>query len=132
MAPVSTGLLDTSVFIARESGRAIALDRLPAESAVSAVTIGELRWGVLMAPDDSSRSLRLDTLSYAERLDPVPIDDRVAAAWALLRQRLKTAGQRMQINDSWIAATAIAMAWPLVTQDRGFPLDLPGLVVIEV
>jgi predicted nucleic acid-binding protein len=132
VASVSTGLLDTSVFIARESGRALGADRLPEDAAVSAVTIGELRWGVLMAPDDTSRSRRLDTLAYAERLDPIPIDDRVAAAWALLRQRLKTGGRRMEINDSWIAATAIAHGWPVVTQDRGFPLDLPELVVIEV
>ncbi|MPZ89700.1 MAG: PIN domain-containing protein [Nitriliruptorales bacterium] len=77
-------------------------------------------------------SRRLDTLSAAERLDPVPVDNRVAAAWALLRQRLKAAGKRMEINDSWIAATAIAHGWPVVTQDDGFPTTIPGLVVIGV
>ncbi|MFW6034113.1 MAG: type II toxin-antitoxin system VapC family toxin [bacterium] len=127
----SVGLLDTSVFIARESGRRLAVEELPERSAVSAVTIGELRWGVLMAPDDETRSRRLDTLSDATRLDPVPIDEHVAAAWALLRQRLKTAGTKMEINDSWIAATAIAHRWPVVTQDDGFPVDIPDLAVIK-
>lgn len=132
MAPVSIGLLDTSVFIARESRRRLDADRLPAEVAVSAVTIGELQWGVLVAPDDQTRSQRLGTLGAAKRLEAVPVDERVAAEWALLRQRLKSAGRRMEINDCWIAATAIAHGWPVVTQDRGFPTDLPGLAVIEV
>ncbi|MGH3645763.1 MAG: type II toxin-antitoxin system VapC family toxin [Micromonosporaceae bacterium] len=129
---MTVGLLDTSVFIARESGRPLDLDRLPEASAVSAVTIGELRWGVLMAPDDATRSRRLDTLSAAQRMEPYPVDDRVAAAWALLRQRLKAAGRKMEINDSWIAATAIALGWPVVTQDAGFPPDIPELTVISV
>jgi predicted nucleic acid-binding protein len=126
------GLLDTSVFIARESGRALDKARLPERSAVSVVTVGELRWGVLMAVDDEVRSRRLDTLSGATRLDPVPIDETVAAAWALLHQRLKAAGTKMEINDSWIAATALAHRWPVVTQDDGFPTGIPELMVIRV
>jgi predicted nucleic acid-binding protein len=131
-AEKSIGLLDTSVFIAKESGRALAAQRLPALSAVSAITIGELRWGVLMAADDVTRSRRLDTLSAASQLDPVPVDERVAAAWALLRQRLKTMGAKMEINDSWIAATAVAHGWPVITQDDGYPTNVPDLVVIKV
>ena len=129
-APV--GLLDTSVFIASESGRTLATDRLPARSAVSVVTVGELRWGMLMAADDGVRSRRLDTLAHATRLDPLPVDDRVAAAWALLRQRLKAGGTKMEVNDSWIAATAMARGWPVVSQDDGFPAGIPGLTVIRV
>lgn len=128
----SIGLLDTSVFIAGESRRSLAGERLPTRSAVSAVTVGELRWGVLMATDDEVRSRRLDTLHAVTQLDPVPVDEHVAAAWALLRRRLKTAGAKMEINDSWIAATALAHRWPVVTQDNGFPDDIPGLTVIRV
>lgn len=126
------GLLDTSIFIARESDRPLAVERLPARSAVSAVTVGELRWGVLMATDDGVRSRRLDTLHSATQLDPVPVDEHVAAAWALLRRRLKEAGTKMEINDSWIAATAIAHRWPVVTQDHGFPTQIPDLAVVHV
>ena len=132
-APIdSIGVLDTSVFIARESGRPLDLTRLPARSAVSAITIAELRWGVLIAADDETRSRRLDTLAGATRLDPLPVDESVAAAWALLRQRLKAARAKMEINDSWIAATAMAYGWPVVTQDDGFPGDVPGLTVVRV
>lgn len=132
MVAVTIGLLDTSVFIARESGRPLDVGRLPEHSAVSAVTIGELRWGVLMAPDTEIRSRRLDTLGAAQRMEPLPVDEQVAAAWALLRQRLKSVGRKMEINDSWIAATAIAYGWPVVTQDAGFPPDIPELTIITV
>ncbi|HEX6339099.1 MAG TPA: type II toxin-antitoxin system VapC family toxin [Jiangellaceae bacterium] len=130
--PPLIGLLDTSVFIAEESGRPLAQERLPEQSAVSAITIGELRWGVLLAANDEARSQRLDTLTDASQLDPVPVDERVAAAWALLRQKLRSVGAKMEINDSWIAATAIAYQWPVVTQDDGFPSEIPELTVIKV
>lgn len=129
---MTVALLDTSVFIAKESGRTIDASGMPGEAAVSAITVGELRWGVLMALDDETRSRRLDTLSAVQRLDPVPVDDQVAVAWALLRRRLKAEGLKMQVNDSWIAATAIAHGWPVVTQDHGFPAGVAGLAVVHV
>jgi predicted nucleic acid-binding protein len=44
---VSRGLLDTSVFIAKEPGRSLDESSMPEELAVSVVTVGELRAGVL-------------------------------------------------------------------------------------
>lgn len=129
---MTVGLLDTSVFIAREASRPLDVAALPEESGVSAVTIGELRLGVLQATDDESRSRRLSTLAAAQWLAPIPVDEPVAAAWALLRRRLRGAGRRMEVNDSWIAATAMAHDFVVVTQDPGFPVDLPGLRVIQV
>jgi predicted nucleic acid-binding protein len=132
VAALTTALLDTSTFIAQESSRRLDIDRLPPQAAVSAVTIGELRWGVLMAEDDTVRSRRLQTLTAALRLEPVPVDDSVAASWALLRRLLKTAGVRMEVNDSWIAATALAHGWPVATQDAGFPDGIGDLQVLRV
>ena len=129
---MTIGLLDTSVFIATETGRRMDTASLPRQSAVSAVTIAELRWGVLMAEQDVVRSRRLDTLRAAEQLEPIPIDGQVAAAWALLRRQLVASGKKMEINDSWIAATAIAHGFAVLTQDRGFPTDVGGLTVIAV
>jgi len=37
----------------------------------------------------------------------------------------------MRINDSWIAATAIAHRLPLVTQDRDYA-GVPGLDVVTL
>ncbi len=128
---MSDGLADTSIFIAHESGRPVRTDMLPDRLAVSVITLGELRAGVLAAQDLETRDRRLATLTAVLALSPVPVDDDVAAAWARLRVALRDSGRRMAVNDSWIAATAIALDIPLVTQDDDH-VDVPGLRVIRV
>lgn len=128
---MTRGLADTSVFVARESGREIDVGGLPDELAVSVVTIGELRAGVLAATDVATRDRRLATLTTALRLDPVPIVEAVADVWARLRVLLRDSGQRMSVNDSWIAATAMALDLPVVTQDADH-VDVDGLEVVTV
>jgi predicted nucleic acid-binding protein len=128
---VTRGLADTSVFIALEGERSMAVDRLPDEVAVSVITIGELRVGVLAAADTETRARRLATLTSALAFDPVPIDDSVADAWAGLRIRLRDRGLRMPVNDSWIAATAIALRIPVVSQDADY-VEIEGLDVIRL
>jgi predicted nucleic acid-binding protein len=113
------GLADTSMFIAWESASALE-NEPPDEIAVSVITIGELRLGVLLAADVGSRERRLATFQLASSLDPVPIDQAVADAWAGLVAALRDRGQRMPINDSWIAATAIAHDMAIVTRDHDF------------
>jgi predicted nucleic acid-binding protein len=128
---VSQGLADTSVFIARESGRPLDDSSMPDELAVSIVTVGELRAGVLAANDVRVRERRLTTLTAALELDPVPVDDDVAAQWAKLRVLLRDIERRMPVNDSWIAATAMALQVPVVAQDDDY-VELDGLSVIRV
>ena len=128
---MNQGLADTSVFIARESGRSLDSDALPEELAVSNITIGELRAGVLVADTVEARERRLRTLTAALELDPIPVDDAVAAEWAKLRVMLRETRQRMPVNDSWIAATAMAYGIPVVTQDDDFPV-VEGLIITPV
>jgi predicted nucleic acid-binding protein len=123
-------LVDTSVFIAREAKRPLRSDP-PTEVAVSVVTVGELRLGVLMAQDIETRHRRLTTLELALLLDPLPIDDRVADVWAGLVAGLRAQGRRMPLNDSWVAATAMAHHLPVVTSDDDFD-DVPELAVIKL
>ncbi len=49
----------------------------------------------------------------------------------MLRILLRDSGQRMPVNDSWIAATAMALRIPVVTQDEDY-VDVPGLRVTSV
>lgn len=127
---MSDGLADTSIFIARVAGRPIDVAALPDRIAISVITIGELRAGVLAADDVLTRDRRLGTLTAALALDPLPVDGPVAEAWARLRVLLRDAGKRMRVNDSWIAATAMAHGIPVVTQDADY-VELPGLEVVR-
>jgi predicted nucleic acid-binding protein len=128
------GLLDTSVFIASESGRSINEALLPDEAAISVVTVAELQVGVLSAGDVDTRAKRLATLKAVADVETLAIDDAVAAAWARLRVHLAESGRRLNVNDLWIAATALANGLPVITQDDDFaPVHgAAGLVVVEV
>ena len=127
---MTDGIADTSLFIAHETGRPLRTEALPDRLAVSVITIGELWAGVLAAPNVEARDRRLATLAAALALDPIPVDYRVATAWARLRIDLRDRGLRMPVNDSWIAATAIALGVAVVTQDDDY-VELPGLAVIR-
>ena len=128
---MTQAIADTSVFVAWESGRPMDRDRIPERIGVSMISIGELRAGVLTAADPDARRRRLQSLLVVLELDPVPIDDRVAEAWADLFVALGRTGRRLPVNDSWIAATAIALGVPVVTQDGDYA-DITGLDVIKV
>jgi predicted nucleic acid-binding protein len=132
---VEAGLLDTSVFIAREVGRAIA--KLPQRVALSVITIGELQLGVLNAGDSMTRSRRADTLALARAADPIPVSEAVMVSWARLVADCRAAGvhRAVKLTDALIAATAIEHGLPVVTQDADFDQiarACPALSVIKV
>jgi predicted nucleic acid-binding protein len=115
------GVLDTSVFIAREQGRPLDGERLPDEVAVSVVTLAELELGVHMAASQTARARRLDTLrAVTNTYVALPIDQRVASAFAELVALARGAGHRPKVQDTWIAATAHAHAVAVYTQDDDF------------
>jgi predicted nucleic acid-binding protein len=129
------GLLDTSVFIARESGRAIA--KLPERVELSVITIGELQLGVLTARDPATRLRRADTLALARAADPMPISEAVMVSWARLIVDCRAAGvhRAVKLTDALIAATAIEHQLAIVTKDANFDQlarVCPTLSVIKV
>ncbi len=128
---MTRALADTSLFIAREWGRPLAQIELPDELAISVITVGELRAGVLAAADMPTRDVRLATLTEALAFDAIPIDQQVAETWARLRVLLREGGLKMPVNDSWIAATAMTFGVPVVTQDDNY-VEVAGLSVIRI
>ena len=126
---LNAGLVDTSVFVAREVGRPVAMDLMPRDVVVLVVTVAELRAGVLSPDHRAERAMRLSTLTLALTFESIPIDDDVAESWANLRIALRSQHLRMPVNDSWIGAMALRI--PVVTQAADY-VTLPGLHVIHV
>jgi hypothetical protein len=135
VSPAPAGLLDTSVFIARETERP--LGELPDRVAVSVVTIGELQLGILNASDDTTRARRADTLALARAADPIPIGEAIMVTWARLVSASKGAGvhRTIKLTDALIAATAIEHGLPVVTQNNDYDQmarAYPDLQVLNV
>jgi predicted nucleic acid-binding protein len=133
--PAPAGLLDTSVFVARETERR--LGELPDRVAVSVVTIGELQLGILNASDDTTRARRADTLALARAADPIPIGEAIMVTWARLVSASTAAGvhRTIKLTDALIAATAIEHGLPVVTQDNDYDQmarAYPDLQVLNV
>jgi predicted nucleic acid-binding protein len=124
------GVLDTSVFIAKETGRSLA--ELPDAAAVSVITLAELHLGVLMAQGSAVRARRLRTLTMVQNtFEPLPIDPEVARTFAELVAEARRYRKRPKIMDTWIAATAVAHDIPVYTQDEDFA-EIPKVRVHRV
>jgi predicted nucleic acid-binding protein len=128
---VTKGLLDTSVYIARESERFVDESSVPEQAYVSVVTVAELHAGVLAAPDTDIRHRRMATVQLAVAQAPLPVTGAAALHWARLRVRVAEAGRRVNVNDLWIAAVALAHDLPVVSQDDDFDV-LAELGLLEV
>jgi predicted nucleic acid-binding protein len=127
------GLLDTNIMILRKW---INPDELPAEMAISAVTLAELSAGPheVRRDDEQSdyhehaeRARRLDVLQRAENeFDPIPFDAEAARIYGRVTAAVIAAGRkpRRRIADLMIASIAIAEDLPLFTAN---PDDFAGL-----
>jgi predicted nucleic acid-binding protein len=114
-------VLDTSVVLASGVGD------LEGELAISAATLAELHFGVLVAQQPRVRAERLRRLTLLERrFDPLPVDEGVAAAYGELAAAVAATGRqpRARVMDLLIAATARAHNARLYTRNAK---DLRGL-----
>lgn len=119
------------MFVGLEAGRFDAHELDNYVWGVSVVTLGELRLGVLRAKDPEVAEHRLSTYQLAQRLEPLHVDESVSDAWARLVAGLREAGRKAPINDTWIAATALAHDVPILTQDADYS-NMPYVKVITV
>lgn len=131
---IPAGVLDTSVFIANETGRPLDESAVPDEVATTVITLGELNAGVLAAGSADVRARRLATLDAVADMVALPVDEDAARVWARLRVHLAEAGRRMGVNDLWIAAIAVSRGLPVVTQDDDFTAleGAAGFIAIRV
>jgi predicted nucleic acid-binding protein len=95
--------------------------RLPAEVAVSAITMAELAAGPHAATEAEERARRQDRLQRAEAaFDPLPFDAEAARAYGRLYATVVASGRKARgarAVDLLIAATAAAAGLPLFTRN---------------
>lgn len=114
-------VLDTSVVIATD------IAPLEGELAISAITLAELHFGVLVAKQRKVRAERLRRLLVLQRtFDALPVDEAVAASYGQVAAAVVDAGRqpRARSMDLLIAATARAHSARLYTRNAD---DFDGL-----
>ncbi len=124
------GVLDTNVVILLP--RITDPSVLPAEPAVTAITLAELSVGPLVAATDTERANRQAQLQQAESdFDPIPFDGAAARAFGRVAADLRGAGRKATARayDALIAATAIANGLPLYTTN---PDDYAAIAELEL
>lgn len=132
--PVARGVLDTSVVIDLES---IDPSRLPAEVAITTITMAELAAGPHATGDPDERGRRQDRLQRAEAaFDPLPFDIDAARAYGRVFSAVVAAGRKARgarAVDLLIASIAVAAELPLYTKNADDFRALGGLLrVVEV
>ena len=120
-------ILDTSVLVAT------GVPALEGELAISAASLAELHFGVLVTSDASIRAERLRRLSDLQRtFDALPIDDEVAVSYGQLAAAVAVTGRqpRSRVMDLLIAATAHAHGARLYTRNAADLVGIEHLVEI--
>lgn len=108
------GILDTSVIIAGD------MTPIPGVLAISAISLAELQFGVLVAKTPGARAERLRRLSILQKnFDALPVDEAVAVSYGRLAAAVVDAGRqpRRRVMDLLIAATAHAHDARLYTRN---------------
>lgn len=130
VTPAERGILDTSVVIAD------GVVPIPGTLAISAVTLAELNFGVLVARTTAVRAERLRRLSLLQQhFDALPVDEAVSVSYGRLAAAVVDAGRqpRRRVMDLLIAATAHAHNARLYTRNAADFAGLDDLVeVVEV
>ncbi len=120
-------ILDTSVLIASTGPGEV-------EGAISAASIAELHFGVLVARTDDERARRVQRLGVVEAtFDPLPIDAAVAREWGRLSAAVAARGgqPRRRAIDLAIAATANVHGVSLMTADTADFAIIEDLVDVQ-
>jgi predicted nucleic acid-binding protein len=127
------GLLDTNIMVLRKW---INAEELPAEMAITAITLAELSAGPHQVrgseeqsdyDEHAERARRMDVLQRAENeFDPIPFDVEAARMYGRICAAVVSAGRkpRRRVADLMIAAIAAAEELPLFTTN---PDDFKGL-----
>ncbi len=84
-------------------------------------TTAELELGVLRARSTTVRARRLATLARVRESYPlVQIDGAIASSFARLAAEQLGAGGKVRRHDTWIAATALHLGVPVLSQGHDF------------
>ncbi|MGA2277265.1 MAG: type II toxin-antitoxin system VapC family toxin [Terracidiphilus sp.] len=131
-------IFDTSIWIglatSQISGQSVRRAAGDESVYISAISLGELNFGVESCNDPVKRILRVRFLRNYEQRPVLDVTARTASTFGFLAAFLKQTGRspRTRVNDLWIAAQALENDFALLTTNLKDFEGLPGLRVVGV
>jgi predicted nucleic acid-binding protein len=128
-------IFDTSIWVGLASGPQFGQAVLKAagdeQVFISAISLGELNFGVESCIDPATRMMRIRYLRNLEQRPVLDVSSLTASAFGILAAFMKQSGRspRTRVNDLWIAAQAIENDYALLTANLKDFGGLPGLRV---
>ena len=128
-------IFDTSIWVGLASGQmsSEAVLKVAGDEQVyiSAISLGELSFGVESCSDPATRILRSRYLRSLEQRPVLDVSSLTASAFGILAALIKQSGRspRTRVNDLWIAAQAMENDYALLTANLKDFQGLPGLRV---
>lgn len=125
-------LVDTNIisYFYKRDTRAVAYERhLTGQTLfISFMTVAELyRWPFQQNWGEPKKQ---SLVQYLRNYTVLPYDNALAWSWAELVGKT-CRGRPMNLQDSWIAATALRHEMPIVTHNKRDFENVPGLTVIS-
>lgn len=96
---------------------------------ISSITLAELRYGVAKSTHEEKNAKALD--EFILPLEIVSFDDAAAHLYGEIRAMLEKAGTPIGAMDMLIAAHALSLGTPLVTNNRREFVRIPALTSID-
>ena len=96
--------------------------------AISFMTVAELDRWTIQRNWGPARQERMAV--FLERFTIVLVDRALCRTWAEVGDQARRNGRPIQAADAWIAATAVALGVPLITNNRDDYAGVDGLVIL--
>ncbi len=126
-------VVDTDVisFVFKKDSRARLYRRhlVGKQGLMSFMTLAELDWWALRSGWGAARKRKLQR--FLVQFTMIPFDRRLCQHWADATQEARLAGRPIQCADAWIAATALQINAPLLTNNPTDNAGVSGLAVLS-
>jgi len=127
-------MLDTNICIYLIKQQPVAvlkrfLDYQVGDIGISSITLSELRYGVAKSAQHAKNAKALD--EFITPLEVIVFDEQAACAYGEIRAALEKAGAPIGSMDMLIAAHAVSLGLPLVTNNTREFKRVPALKVVN-
>ena len=127
-------MLDTNIciYIIKQQPAAVLkrfLEYQIGDIGISSITLSELRYGVAKSTHQEKNAKALD--EFVIPLEVVSFDEEAAHVYGNIRATLEKAGTPIGSMDMLIAAHAVSLGIPLVTNNTREFVRIPTLIVID-